>query len=167
MSKYLFFSFFFVCTVRPLPAVKQQNAEDGCEDNEDSDYMTPSSLPVLSSTTPTLGEAVPRPHHPSTLNSRSIGLQVSTLTLNCKTIGVFFPSCFLQHLLFACSGACSVIWTLKAHRCMKQCTTFTPRHSAPLCLIKPVIQVPHTHSACAVSMPSVTSNGSCLSVSCD
>ncbi|MCI4385768.1 hypothetical protein PGIGA_G00054570 [Pangasianodon gigas] len=57
---------------RPLPAVKQHSGEDGCENNEDSDYMTPSSLPVLSTMTPSLGEAVPRPHHPNTLNSRGL-----------------------------------------------------------------------------------------------
>ncbi|XP_060799837.1 E3 ubiquitin-protein ligase CBL isoform X4 [Neoarius graeffei] len=58
---------------RPLPAVKQFSGEDGCENNdEDSDYMTPSSLPVLATMTPSLGEAVPRPHHPNNLNSRSL-----------------------------------------------------------------------------------------------
>lgn len=70
--------FVSMCTVRPLPAVKQLNAEDGCDDNEDSDYMTPSSLPVLSTMNPSLGEAVPRPHHPNTLNSR---LKASTFTV--------------------------------------------------------------------------------------
>uniref|UniRef100_A0A672QHQ2 E3 ubiquitin-protein ligase CBL n=1 Tax=Sinocyclocheilus grahami TaxID=75366 RepID=A0A672QHQ2_SINGR len=34
--------------VRPLPAVKAQN-EDACENEEESEYMTPSSLPVLPS----------------------------------------------------------------------------------------------------------------------
>lgn len=62
---------YFVCCSRPLPAVKQFSGEDGCENNdEDSDYMTPSSLPVLATMTPSLGEAVPRPHHPNNLNSR-------------------------------------------------------------------------------------------------
>ncbi|KAF4086011.1 hypothetical protein AMELA_G00101290 [Ameiurus melas] len=59
--------------VRPLPAVKQICGEDGCESNdEDSDYMTPSSLPVMTTMTPSLGEAVPRPHHPNTPNSRGL-----------------------------------------------------------------------------------------------
>uniref|UniRef100_A0A672QHM8 E3 ubiquitin-protein ligase CBL n=1 Tax=Sinocyclocheilus grahami TaxID=75366 RepID=A0A672QHM8_SINGR len=40
--------------VRPLPAVKAQN-EDACENEEESEYMTPSSLPVLPSAA---GEAV-------------------------------------------------------------------------------------------------------------
>ncbi|TSQ58048.1 E3 ubiquitin-protein ligase CBL [Bagarius yarrelli] len=55
---------------RPLPAVKQHSVEDGCEDNEDSDYMTPSSLPVLATINPSLGEVVPRLHPSNTLNSR-------------------------------------------------------------------------------------------------
>lgn len=62
--------YFFAFIVRPLPAVKQHSGEDGCDDNEDSDYMSPNSLPVLATMTPSLGEAVPRPHHPNTLNSR-------------------------------------------------------------------------------------------------
>uniref|UniRef100_A0A671R682 E3 ubiquitin-protein ligase CBL n=1 Tax=Sinocyclocheilus anshuiensis TaxID=1608454 RepID=A0A671R682_9TELE len=35
--------------VRPLPAVKSQTGEDTCENDEESEYMTPSSRPVLPS----------------------------------------------------------------------------------------------------------------------
>uniref|UniRef100_A0A8C1U406 E3 ubiquitin-protein ligase CBL n=1 Tax=Cyprinus carpio TaxID=7962 RepID=A0A8C1U406_CYPCA len=35
--------------VRPLPAVKAQNEEDACENDEESEYMTPSSRPALPS----------------------------------------------------------------------------------------------------------------------
>uniref|UniRef100_A0A8C2KWC0 E3 ubiquitin-protein ligase CBL n=1 Tax=Cyprinus carpio TaxID=7962 RepID=A0A8C2KWC0_CYPCA len=35
--------------VRPLPAVKAQNEEDVCENDEESEYMTPSSRPALPS----------------------------------------------------------------------------------------------------------------------
>ncbi|GAA6101427.1 E3 ubiquitin-protein ligase CBL [Tachysurus ichikawai] len=62
----------YALAARPLPAVKQHSGEDGCDDNEDSDYMSPNSLPVLATMTPSLGEAVPRPHHPNTLNSRGL-----------------------------------------------------------------------------------------------
>uniref|UniRef100_A0A9J7ZBH7 E3 ubiquitin-protein ligase CBL n=1 Tax=Cyprinus carpio carpio TaxID=630221 RepID=A0A9J7ZBH7_CYPCA len=33
--------------VRPLPAVKAQNEEDACENDEESEYMTPSSRPAV------------------------------------------------------------------------------------------------------------------------
>ncbi|XP_051534933.1 E3 ubiquitin-protein ligase CBL-like isoform X4 [Myxocyprinus asiaticus] len=48
--------------IRPLPAVKPQTGEDACENDEESEYMTPSSLPALPSAA---GEAVPRPPPPS------------------------------------------------------------------------------------------------------
>ncbi|XP_051965699.1 E3 ubiquitin-protein ligase CBL isoform X3 [Xyrauchen texanus] len=54
--------------IRPLPAVKPQTGEDACENDEESEYMTPSSLPALPSAA---GEAVPRPPPPS-LSSRSM-----------------------------------------------------------------------------------------------
>ncbi|XP_062872929.1 E3 ubiquitin-protein ligase CBL [Trichomycterus rosablanca] len=55
--------------IRPLTG---PGGEDDCENDEDSDYMTPSSLPALPSMTPSLGEAVPRPPQPNSLNSRSL-----------------------------------------------------------------------------------------------
>ncbi|XP_016344303.1 E3 ubiquitin-protein ligase CBL-like isoform X2 [Sinocyclocheilus anshuiensis] len=55
--------------VRPLPAVKAQNEEDACENDEESEYMTPSSLPVLPSAA---GEAVPRPPPPLSLSPRGM-----------------------------------------------------------------------------------------------
>uniref|UniRef100_A0A8C2KZD9 E3 ubiquitin-protein ligase CBL n=1 Tax=Cyprinus carpio TaxID=7962 RepID=A0A8C2KZD9_CYPCA len=39
----------FSCADRPLPAVKAQNEEDVCENDEESEYMTPSSRPALPS----------------------------------------------------------------------------------------------------------------------
>ncbi|KAL7831770.1 hypothetical protein AOLI_G00293180 [Acnodon oligacanthus] len=57
---------------RPLPAMKQLTGEDGFESEEDSDYMTPSSRPALPTISPALGEAVPRPPQPNSLNSRPL-----------------------------------------------------------------------------------------------
>ncbi|XP_017574128.1 E3 ubiquitin-protein ligase CBL isoform X2 [Pygocentrus nattereri] len=54
---------------RPLTAMKQLTGEDGFESEEDSDYMTPSSRLALSTISPALGEAVPRPPQPNSLNS--------------------------------------------------------------------------------------------------
>ncbi|XP_030633078.1 E3 ubiquitin-protein ligase CBL [Chanos chanos] len=58
--------------VRPLPAVKQLTGEDGCESDEESEYMTPSSRPVLTATGSVHGETVPRPPQPVPLGSRPI-----------------------------------------------------------------------------------------------
>ncbi|XP_017574127.1 E3 ubiquitin-protein ligase CBL isoform X1 [Pygocentrus nattereri] len=57
---------------RPLTAMKQLTGEDGFESEEDSDYMTPSSRLALSTISPALGEAVPRPPQPNSLNSRPL-----------------------------------------------------------------------------------------------
>ncbi|KAI4904555.1 hypothetical protein NFI96_029620 [Prochilodus magdalenae] len=58
---------------RALPAVKQLTGEDGCDSEEDSDYMTPSSRPVLPTMIPVLGETVPRPPQTNSLsNSRPL-----------------------------------------------------------------------------------------------
>ncbi|XP_051717077.1 E3 ubiquitin-protein ligase CBL isoform X2 [Ctenopharyngodon idella] len=55
--------------IRPLPAVKAQTGEDASENDEESEYMTPSSRPVLPSAA---GEAVPRPPLPLSLSPRSV-----------------------------------------------------------------------------------------------
>ncbi|KAL7848725.1 hypothetical protein SRHO_G00203480 [Serrasalmus rhombeus] len=57
---------------RPLHAMKQLTGEDGFESEEDSDYMTPSSRLALPTISPALGEAVPRPPQPNSLNSRPL-----------------------------------------------------------------------------------------------
>ncbi|KAG9265450.1 E3 ubiquitin-protein ligase CBL isoform X1 [Astyanax mexicanus] len=57
---------------RALSAVKQVTGEDGCESDEDSDYMTPSSRPVLPTISPSLGEVVPRPPQSNSINSRGL-----------------------------------------------------------------------------------------------
>ncbi|KAL6471053.1 hypothetical protein MHYP_G00197030 [Metynnis hypsauchen] len=57
---------------RPLSAMKQLPGEDGFESEEDSDYMTPSSRLALPTISPALGEAVPRPPQPNSLNSRPL-----------------------------------------------------------------------------------------------
>ncbi|XP_043115825.1 E3 ubiquitin-protein ligase CBL isoform X1 [Puntigrus tetrazona] len=55
--------------IRPLPAVMAQAGEDTCENDEESEYMTPSSRPVLPSAAE---EAVPRPPPPHSLSPRSM-----------------------------------------------------------------------------------------------
>ncbi|XP_066534233.1 E3 ubiquitin-protein ligase CBL isoform X2 [Hoplias malabaricus] len=57
---------------RPLPAVKQLTGEDGCDGEEDSDYMTPTSRLALSTITPAQGEGVPRPSQPNSVTSRAL-----------------------------------------------------------------------------------------------
>ncbi|XP_059389122.1 E3 ubiquitin-protein ligase CBL-like isoform X2 [Carassius carassius] len=55
--------------IRTLPAVEAQNEEDTCENDEESEYMTPSSRPVLPSAA---GEAVPRPPPSLSLSPRGM-----------------------------------------------------------------------------------------------
>ncbi|XP_067306813.1 E3 ubiquitin-protein ligase CBL isoform X2 [Pseudorasbora parva] len=55
--------------IRPLPAVKGQTGEDASENDEESEYMTPSSRPVLPSAA---GEAGPRPPPPLSLSPRNV-----------------------------------------------------------------------------------------------
>ncbi|XP_028825900.1 E3 ubiquitin-protein ligase CBL isoform X2 [Denticeps clupeoides] len=60
----------YALAARPLPRVKP-SGEEGGDSDEESDYMTPSSRPVLPSMVGSLGEAVPRLLQPSTLPSRA------------------------------------------------------------------------------------------------
>uniref|UniRef100_A0A8B9KZA6 E3 ubiquitin-protein ligase CBL n=1 Tax=Astyanax mexicanus TaxID=7994 RepID=A0A8B9KZA6_ASTMX len=62
----------YALAARALSAVKQVTGEDGCESDEDSDYMTPSSRPVLPTISPSLGEVVPRPPQSNSINSRGL-----------------------------------------------------------------------------------------------
>ncbi|XP_076832638.1 E3 ubiquitin-protein ligase CBL isoform X1 [Brachyhypopomus gauderio] len=61
----------YALAARPVHGAKRLTGEDGCESDEDSDYMTPSSRPVLPNMNPSLGEVVPRAPQPS-LTSRPV-----------------------------------------------------------------------------------------------
>ncbi|NP_001007331.1 E3 ubiquitin-protein ligase CBL [Danio rerio] len=55
--------------IRPVAAARTQTGEETNENDEESEYMTPSSRPVLPSAA---GEAVPRPPPPLSLSPRSM-----------------------------------------------------------------------------------------------
>ncbi|KAJ8280587.1 hypothetical protein GJAV_G00056550 [Gymnothorax javanicus] len=59
----------YTLATRPLPALKQLASEDAHESEEECEYMTPSSRPVLPPAGASGGEAVPRPPQPNAIGS--------------------------------------------------------------------------------------------------